>query len=326
MQQEHGQLQAESATLQNLERKFIHELVLSNKGHNTVKNYRTDLQCFNEFLGPEAQVQPVAFSEFTSKRGDEYAKYLSDRYPQSSNSRRRRVQTLRKFFDYLVDQGLYPVNPVKRLVPSPKILDLPHPTPLIEIQLLWQKLKEEEEREEKAGNAYHALLALRNQVIVFLVYQGGLTVSQLAQVKREHIFIYDQAPRIMVTPPKRDTYTIPLPLNFAPLHQKYLQKLAQLMTNFKVPEFPDYLFNGNHFGILSGGLSTRGLELIFENFRHKYHLTLTLKSLRQSCIFLWLHKKISDKQMKEWLGLAPSYSFFPYKQLMDKHLYSDQFL
>ena len=45
----------------------------------------------------------------------EYATFLEARYPQS-NSRRRKIQTLRIFFDYLIEKNYFTDNPVRKLV------------------------------------------------------------------------------------------------------------------------------------------------------------------------------------------------------------------
>ena len=59
---------------------------------------------------------------------------------------------------------------------------------------------------------------------------------------------------------------------------------------------------------MAGGLSPRGTELFFEDLRKDVKSDMTAKSLRQSCIFKWLNQNINHTTIKEWLGVAPSYS------------------
>jgi hypothetical protein len=91
-------------------------------------------------------------------------------------------------------------------------------------------------------------------------------------------------------------------------------------------KFDSVLFNANPYRILSGGLSSRGIEIIFEEFRKKLMINCTAKSLRQACIFKWLKQKHKDSQIKEWLGLAPSYNLKMYKEHLSNHAHDDGFL
>ena len=55
-------------------------------------------------------------------------------------------------------------------------------------------------------------------------------------------------------------------------------------------------------------------------------INCTAKSLRQACIFKWLKKKHKDSQIKEWLGLAPSYNLKMYKEHLSGHAHDEGFL
>ncbi|MFI5391555.1 MAG: hypothetical protein ACHQYQ_09350, partial [Bacteriovoracales bacterium] len=55
-------------------------------------------------------------------------------------------------------------------------------------------------------------------------------------------------------------------------------------------------------------------------------IEITPKNLRQSCIFKWLHQEHSEDLIKEWMGVAPSYSLKIYQDLMEKNYYNDDFL
>jgi site-specific recombinase XerC len=169
-----------------------------------------------------------------------------------------------------------------------------------------------------------AILSRRNQVITLLIFGGGLKVSDLQHISHQSLTLGDR-PHVMVTPKRRDPYTIELPKIFTEVYENYYQLLEQAKQSQGI-EFDHILFNANPYKILSGGLSSRGLEMIFEDLRKKLLIQVTPKSLRQACIFNWLHQKIPDGVIKEWLGLAPSYSLKLYKEHMFKHIYSDEFI
>ena len=302
-----------------LQQKFYVELKVQGKSPNTLKNYKTDLDCFNKyliFLTGQAGV-----TDFNVAKVIEYGTHLQQKY-SSDNSRRRRVQALRIFFDFLLKNGHVNENPVKKLPTSPKFLDIPRPTSLIDIQKLWAHLC----RESKNTKKLDALIAQRNQLVVLLIYGAGLKVSDLAKLKMSCIQTSASGEyRVMVIPPKRDAYTVPLLGIFGKVFDRYNTLMAELKREGRI-EFEEVLFNANPYQILSGGLSPRGLEIVFEDLRKKLNISLTPKSLRQSCVFRWLAKNRNESQIKEWMGLSPSYGLKLYRDHLTNHAYSDEFL
>lgn len=300
--------------LQNL---FFQNLEDSGKSENTIKNYRTDLECFNKYLMD--QQKNVAIERIDLPQILHYGSYLQEKY-QSDNSRRRRVQALRIFFDYLVNKGVFHSNLVKKIPTSPKFLDKPKPTPFSDVKTLWVYLLEQ----EKKTNDLAQLVVRRNQVIFLLIFGAGLKVSDIAKLSRKSVNL-GQHPRVLVHPPKRDPYTVPLPEMAIQVIRKYQTQLKAVMAHQGLA-FDELLFNANPYRIISGGISARGLEILFEEMRTKLVLHLTPKSLRQACIYKWLHQGHPETLIKEWMGVAPSYSLKPYRESLKDHLYNDFFL
>lgn len=296
-----------------LQQMFFAKLEQENKSQNTLKNYRTDLDCFHHYLLEKKHADPLA--KFSLPHVKAYGEYLEDKY-SSDNSRRRRVQALRLFFDFLVEQKIFPSNPVRLIPTSPKFLDRPRPTPFVDVKTLWFYLLEEEKQNSEMGK----LTSLRNQVIMLLIYEAGLKVSDLASLKRSDLFL-DGSPRVMLTPPKREPYTIPLLELFKTVFLSYEVLLKRALKKVDI-DYDFVLFNANPHRILAGGLSSRGLEMIFEHYRKKLMIVLTPKSLRQACIFKWLGEEKPESLMKEWLGFAPSYSLKPYSDLKSEFQYN----
>lgn len=304
----------------DLQIKFISNLKSKNKSTNTVKNYRTDLTCFKGFL--EKKLSHYDIGYFGIPEIKEYGSYLQEKY-KSSNSLRRRVQTLRIFFDYLVETGVFTSNPVKALAVVPKFLDIPHPTSFLETKELWNSLLLED---DLTSEGITKLISKRNQIIFLLIYTAGLKVSDLAKIKVDNILIKDDENiRVLIDHPKRDPYSIPLNAIFSKIFTQYKNCLEDEKKISKI-EFPELLFNANAYKILSGGLSPRGIELVFKDFKSKFKIEVTPKNLRQSCIFTWLHQKKTDSLIKEWLGVAPSYSLGLFKKHAEQHVYSTEFI
>tara|TARA_Y100001958_G_C21173511_1_gene504798 strand:- start:128 stop:1069 length:942 start_codon:yes stop_codon:yes gene_type:complete len=294
---------------------FIDKCEKQGKSPNTLKNYKTDLNCFNNFLNDNGWV-PCRKS-LTNSLIRHYAHFLDKKY-SSDNSRRRRLQTLRNFFDFLLSEGEVPNNPVRSIPTSPKFLDVPRPTSFKNLKIFWNHLLQEIDESKNLQK----LISFRNLIITLLIFKGGLKVSDLSCLKRCHIFL-GKNPRVMLTPPKRDPFSIPLPNEFDNFLVKYLDLLKIEMANQNI-EFEELLFNANPYKILSGGLSSRGLEIIFKEYSENLKIELTPRSLRQACIFNWLKDK-NEENIKEWMGVAPSYSLKHYKEHLPKHIYSDLF-
>lgn len=282
------------------QQEFLKLLESQGKSFNTVKNYKADLQCFNGFLIDKQR--HLKIRAFTSTQVQEYSQYLDEKY-DSPNSVRRRVQALRLFFDFLMNQNLFPENPLKKMAVSPKVLDNPEPTPFPEIIKVYRLLKKRVENSE----ALSQLVNARNVIVFHLIYGGGLKVSDMAKLQFSSILKDSKGFRVMVEHPKRDPYSVPLPEVFNKDFQFYKTHYLQFLKN-EDKEFEELLFNANPYRILAGGLSPRGTELFFEEIRKELKTNITAKSLRQSCIFKWLNQNINHSTIKEWLGVTPSYS------------------
>ena len=162
--------------LQELETEFFSNLKSLRKSENTLKNYRTDINCFNDYL--MKQKGSVTLNDFQNSEIFEYAKFLQQKY-SSDNSRRRKLQTLRIFFDFLVKKQIVPSNPVREISTSPKFLDIPRPTSFIDIKTLWTHLIDINKSDVEMEN----LLNMRNQIIILLIFGSGLKVSTLSILK-----------------------------------------------------------------------------------------------------------------------------------------------
>ncbi|HLE10654.1 MAG: hypothetical protein A2504_12725 [Bdellovibrionales bacterium RIFOXYD12_FULL_39_22] len=312
-----GNFASSSLNLSGLEDEFIKSLAGAQKSNNTQKNYRTDLNSFDEYLNQNKIKQDIDILSMHNVL--QYSHYLDQKY-HSDNSKRRKIQTLRIFFDYLVKARIISSNPLREIQNSPKFLDIPRPASFIDIKTLWVQLIEDASSEDEMAS----LIAMRNQLVILLIFGAALKVSTLSGLLLEHL--YDgENPRVLVTDGSRDPYSIPLPNIFSTILAKYKTLLEKLKLRFQL-DFPELLFNANHYRILAGGLSPRGLELVLEEYRDKLMINITPKSLRQAGIFKWLHQKKKESQIKEWLGVAPSYSLAPYKELAGQNVYSDVFL
>ncbi len=288
---------------------FMQELAKQGKSANTIKNYRTDLNIFKKFLASKGRL--YILNEVKTTEVLEYGKFLNDKY-NSPNSIRRRVQALRIFFDYLIAQGICDENPIKKMLVAPKVVDLPKPTPHNTVIDLFEYLS----LQVAQSRDFEQLLAQRNLVLFALIYGCGLKVSDVERVDAAHVFLQDQNSRIIITPDKRDPYTVVIPQVYEEEFEKYFSMLESFKKRDRI-DFEQLLFNANPFKILSGGLSSRGIEVIFKHISGQLKTPITAKELRQACIFKWMVQGVRPTRIKEWMNVQPQYSLTPYQDLLE---------
>lgn len=285
---------------------YLTTLSEAGKSFNTIKNYRTDLKCFNDYWINKKKTTEL--KEFQTLEVQEYALYLDKKY-DSENSKRRRVQALRLFFDDLVKRRVFPDNPVRKIPVFAKVLEAPSPVPFTIIQKMINDFNEKKET---------SLLVRRNLVLIALIYGAGLKVSDISRLKKRHLINTDHLFRVMVSPPKRDPYSIPLNEYWSSVIKDYLEHLKIAQDKSQM-HFEDFLFNANAYQILSGGLSARGIELIFNELSTQYKYKMTARDLRQSCIFKWILMQVPNSTIKERMGVKPNYSLKPFTNLIKEN-------
>ena len=288
---------------------YLKELQRQHKVHNTIRSYKNDLACFDQYWQKYAKKREL--KEFSTSMVMEYGGYLEEKYPSSSNSRRRRLQALRLFFDFLVNKKLFGENPIRLVPVSPKKLNAPSPIPYGKVLKF---SKNQQEKFQEGESALERLVALRNLVIIHLIYGCGLKVSQVADFPIK--YLAGKYKRLLIQHPKRDPFSIPVPNSTQNLLKDYCSQLSLVKTAQGV-SFDQLVFNANAYRIHRGGLSERGIELIFKNYSDKHKLSnFTPRLLRQACIFKWLVQGIPESTIKEWMGVMPNYSLKPFIEVL----------
>jgi len=160
--------------------------------------------------------------------------------------------------------------------------------------------------------------AYRNFLLFVLIYETGLTVSQLADLKREHLLNHPESgkwDRILIISTKRDPYTVPAPSHFTAHLQQYFALLDEEMQRDKF-HFQELFFNSNPYRFISAGISPRGIETIFKKANETLKgQDVTPKSLRQSCVLRWIGQEAPVALIKGWMGVAPFFNMSLYEQV-----------
>jgi integrase/recombinase XerC len=303
--------------LSELMGKFLSKLKDQGKTENTIKNYKTDLHCYKGYL--ESFQESDRLQRTDLQHVIDYGSFLQVKYT-SDNSRRRRVQTLRLFYDFLLVNGHVKENPVRKIPASPKFVDTPKPTNFGETLSWWKYLAEEV---KCAKDGLPTLIAQRNQILFSLIFFGGIKVSQLSELQVDDLIVDQDNSRVMVTHQKRDPYTVILPTYLRCMISEYKVNLTRGKVASSI-NFSEALFNANPHRILSGGLSPRGIEIIFEDIRGKINAEATPKKLREAAVCRWINLSIPAQTIKEWMGVAPSYSLNRFTKISDNFFYSEE--
>lgn len=304
-------------TFQDQQQSFLQHYRQLGKSENSLKCYRLDFNCINDFL-KESKInhqQPVYFDQNLTKN---FEQFLSKKYP-NINSIRRKLQTIRLFFDYMLEKNWINQNPIKNIQSSPKVLYPPTLHPMEEINqiqiYLAYKIKNSSSSKEVIQN-------YRNYILFLIIYHSGLSVSQLAGLKVDHFLelnnLENDEFRILITSAKRkEPYTVPLPSYFKKTFSSYFKLLQQEMRKDNY-FFDQVFFNSNAYRIISGGISARGLEDIFHKISEALKINITPKSLRQTAALHWLSAGHPVATVKEWLGVAPAYNINLYNLVLSQ--------
>lgn len=157
---------------------FNHCRYEKNLSEKTVKFYQIDLVQFSTFL--ELQGFPLTVTEIGKQHLKEYLKELSDWKPKTI---KRKIATLKALFNYLEFEDHIVANPLRKLrIKIKEASLLPKALTLSESNELLKKVYAAILPADKDKYAY--LEALRNTVVIELLFATGARVSEIANLQR----------------------------------------------------------------------------------------------------------------------------------------------
>ena len=231
------------------EREFLDYLEFQKKySKYTVRNYQLDIEKFFDFLLEEGtlmdDVDQIVIRNFLT---DELNAGISKR------SCKRRLCSLNKFYKYLVKNNLIEENPFA-LIDRPKT-DKKYPRALYKDQIQ-DILKSNGERTD--------YLALRDQVILYLLYYCGLRASELVTIDMQHVNLKRRV--LMVMGKGSKERMVPLTDECAKLISEYQNGLRTELIKKARPDKKTAILILNKDG---EPLTTRGLEYILDRIEEK---------------------------------------------------------
>lgn len=244
----------------------------------TVRSYEADLEQFQLFI------KANNLNYKTLKKDDirQYLKYLDDiNYKKSSIS--RHLSTLRSFYSYLVNNNIVKNNIFKTISSPKKDKKLPNYLQYNELEKLLDACD------------MTSSLGIRNRLIIETLYDTGLRVSELVNIKLEDIDIKNKEIRVIGKGQKeRIVYFGEYEIEIL---TKYLEDARKELLNGKQSK---YLFI-NHLG---NKLTDRGVRLIIDKTISKACLKhkISPHSLRHTFATHLLNEGADLKSVQELLG------------------------
>ena len=249
----------------------------------TIDSYRRDIEKFFEFLNEEGilfdNVDPQIIRNFLSKELESGV---------SKRSCKRRLSSLRHFYNYLSNQGLVDTNPFL-FVSSPKTeKKFPHVLYKEQIEKLFTLNREREDE-----------LMIRDQAIIELLYYSGLRVAELASLNVQDLNIKTRLLRVMGKGQKERI--VPFTKGCATTINDYTLTLRPILLSRASKPSAKLFLNSK-----GGELTTRGIEFILDKIEEKCGQSLGLHPhiLRHSFATHLLENGADLREIQELLGHA----------------------
>lgn len=284
-----GRGSTKSLTFSYAIRSFKGYLEGTEKSLHTIKSYQCDLNHFKKFLENEQrQSKVLSIRKLTLRDLENYRAYLK-KSSLRSNTRRRMLMTVRKFFSYLNQRKKVPLDISSRLATPGKIERVPFTYSTETLIREIRKLSEE------------STLELRNKCLLWVLAETGCQVSEVVQLRegswtKTHLNFSGKNSRIVAI--SQDLYVL-------------IEKLAFTQKKLK------WLFEGhNRYGGMKTPITARGVELLVREYGKRLGFNeLTPRIFRHSAVVYWNKIGKTKKEIREVLGLKTDYAFRVYDPL-----------
>jgi integrase/recombinase XerD len=245
--------------------KFQQRLVLKSYSPSTVKTYT------NEFMQFLQIIKDKPAHVFTVDRIKDYLQYCFEKLKLSENTLHSRMNALKFYYEQVLkrEKFFWEIPRPKKPMQLPKLLN-----------------------ETELRNLFNALANKKHKAMLFTAYSAGLRVSEIVNLKIQHIDSKRMQIFVERAKGKKDRY-----VNLSPLLLDILRKYLQ---EYK-PGPKVYLFESETTG---EAYPTRTVQQIFSNAKNKARISKEagVHSLRHSFATHLLDKGTDIKYIKDLLG------------------------
>ena len=147
----------------------------------TLAAYRSDLKSFNAWLQQSGNDRVIS----AVKENDVQAYFAHRHFQTRATTANRRLTTLRRFFHWLLREGLIAHDPIARMSSARQPMRVP------------KSLSETEVEKLLLAPDVNTTLGLRDRTMLELMYASGLRVSELVGLRRVDVLLSEQVLRVL---------------------------------------------------------------------------------------------------------------------------------
>ena len=247
----------------------------------TIKSYRIDLRQYQEFSDSNGLVW------FEKGSIESYIDILHSIYKPKSV--KRKIASIKAFFHYLEIEDILELNPFHKIhIKYKEPFILPKTIPINHIEAI---INHAYEQYKKATSAYSQKIALRNILILELLFATGMRISELCSLKTEQIDFHDYIIKIYGKGSRERLIQI-CNANVRRLIDKYITIIE--------PEEHDYFFINR----LQNRLSEQSVRYMINDYAEHAQISqhITPHMFRHSFATLLLEEDVDIRYIQQMLG------------------------
>lgn len=267
---------------------FLHcnfEKKLSNK---TMKAYKIDLAQLNQFLVQKNNINDI--DVITKSEIRNYLESISNLKPKSI---KRKIASIKAFFNYLEYEDVISVNPLRKMririkEPStlPRVMDLNEITRMLKIAYTKCNFT-------NGSNSFHNTSAIRNIVVLELLFGTGARVSEIAELQPNDINL--KSGQIIIHGKGKKERIIHI----------CNKETLEIMKNYR-DIFTEHIAKNGYFLVnrLGKKLTDQSIRTIVKNYAKQAGIvrTITPHVFRHSFATLLLERDVDIKYIQSLLG------------------------
>lgn len=252
-----------------------------NLDKKTINSYRIDLWQYKEFVNSNSLIW------YDKGSIERYIDILHSKYKPKSV--KRKIATLKAFFHYLEIEEILELNPFHKIqIKYKEPFILPKTIPINHIEAI---INYAYEQYKKATSAYEKKVALRNILILELLFATGMRISELCSLRTEQIDFHDYIIKIYGKGSKERLIQI-CNANVRRLIDNYIAIIES--------EEHEYLFINR----LQNKLSEQSVRYMINDYAKNAQITqhITPHMFRHSFATLLLEEDVDIRYIQQMLG------------------------
>ena len=252
-----------------------------NLDQKTIKSYRIDLQQYKNYY----QINELEWVEKSSI--EQYIDHMHSKYKPKSV--KRKIASLKAFFHYLEIEDIIGLNPFHKIqIKYKEPFILPKTIPIGNIEAI---INYAYEQYKKATTAYSRKVALRNILIMELLFATGMRISELCSLKLDRFDFNDYIIKIYGKGSKERLIQI-CNIN--------VQRLIDKYKNTVDPNENEYFFINRLHHRLSEQSVRNMIDDYAKNAKISQHITPHM--FRHSFATLLLEEDVDIRYIQQMLG------------------------